>query len=336
VTVLEYALKPVGELYAELPAVEFGPKALKAVRQKLIDADLCRSLINRRIDCVKRAFKWAASEELVPVSVYEALRTLAGLRKGRTPARESKPVEPVDDATVDATLPHLPHHVRAMVELMRYTGMRPAEVCATTLNQIERGGSVWTYNPTRHKTAYHGKRRIVPFGPNARAVLSAFLAGRVLEPNEPIFSPKRAREERFAEMRKNRKTPVQPSQVSRKKAKTKKAPTERYIPTAICHAVMVACDKAFPAPAPLCKHQGENAKAWKARLTDDQKAQLAEWQREHRWHPYQLRHAFATRVRKEHGLEAAQVLLGHSRADVTQVYAERNEALAATVAAAIG
>jgi hypothetical protein len=30
------------------------------------------------------------------------------------------------------------------------------------------------------------------------------------------------------------------------------------------------------------------------------------------------------------------VLLGHSRADVTQVYAERNEALAATVAAKIG
>ena len=44
----------------------------------------------------------------------------------------------------------------------------------------------------------------------------------------------------------------------------------------------------------------------------------------------------ATRVRKEFGLEAAQVLLGHSRADVTQVYAERNEALAVEVAAKIG
>jgi site-specific recombinase XerC len=53
-------------------------------------------------------------------------------------------------------------------------------------------------------------------------------------------------------------------------------------------------------------------------------------------HPNQLRHSFATRVRKEHGLEAAQVLLGHSRADVTQVYAERNERLASAVAAKIG
>ncbi|MBN9120843.1 MAG: site-specific integrase, partial [Planctomycetes bacterium] len=54
------------------------------------------------------------------------------------------------------------------------------------------------------------------------------------------------------------------------------------------------------------------------------------------WHPNQLRHLFATEVRKEHGLEAAQVLLGHSRADVTQIYAERNEELAASVAAKIG
>jgi hypothetical protein len=35
-------------------------------------------------------------------------------------------------------------------------------------------------------------------------------------------------------------------------------------------------------------------------------------------------------------LESAQVVLGHSKADVTQVYAERNEDLAATVAAKIG
>jgi integrase len=196
VVVLKYAIKPVRKLYGETPAMEFGPLALKAVRQKLIEAELCRTLINRRIDAVKRAFKWAASEELIPVSVHESLRTLAGLRRGRTEAREAEPVGPVDDATVDATIPHLPHHVRAMVELMRHTGMRPAEVCSMTLNQIERG-VVWTYSPNQHKTAYHGKRRSIPFGPNARAVLAAFLAGRVLEPNEPIFSPRRAREERF-------------------------------------------------------------------------------------------------------------------------------------------
>ena len=54
------------------------------------------------------------------------------------------------------------------------------------------------------------------------------------------------------------------------------------------------------------------------------------------WHPNQLRHLFASEVRRGHGLEAAQVLLGHARADVTQVYAERNKEFAANVAAKIG
>lgn len=54
------------------------------------------------------------------------------------------------------------------------------------------------------------------------------------------------------------------------------------------------------------------------------------------WHPNQLRHAHATAVRRQCGLEGAQVALGHERADVTQVYAERNSSLAIEIAAEIG
>jgi integrase len=36
------------------------------------------------------------------------------------------------------------------------------------------------------------------------------------------------------------------------------------------------------------------------------------------------------------GLEAAQVVLGHASADITQVYAERNQKLAAEVIRQIG
>ena len=50
------------------------------------------------------------------------------------------------------------------------------------------------------------------------------------------------------------------------------------------------------------------------------------------WHPNQLRHSKATEVRAAYGLEGAQVVLGHARANVTEVYAERNLALAARVA----
>jgi hypothetical protein len=44
----------------------------------------------------------------------------------------------------------------------------------------------------------------------------------------------------------------------------------------------------------------------------------------------------ATEMRRSFGLEAAQVVMGHSKADVTQVYAERDHALAADVVWRIG
>ena len=50
----------------------------------------------------------------------------------------------------------------------------------------------------------------------------------------------------------------------------------------------------------------------------------------------QIRHTYATKVRKDHGAEASQVMLSHSRMSTTEVYAERNEALGVALAAKIG
>jgi integrase len=52
--------------------------------------------------------------------------------------------------------------------------------------------------------------------------------------------------------------------------------------------------------------------------------------------PNQLRHTVGTEVRAQFGLEAAQVILGHSRADVTQTYAERDMSKAQEVARKLG
>jgi len=46
------------------------------------------------------------------------------------------------------------------------------------------------------------------------------------------------------------------------------------------------------------------------------------------WHPHQLRHNAATLLRRELGIEAARVVLGHSSAAVTEVYAEMDLAKA--------
>ncbi len=54
------------------------------------------------------------------------------------------------------------------------------------------------------------------------------------------------------------------------------------------------------------------------------------------WSPNQLRHLHGTRVRQQFGLEGAQVVLGHSRADTTQIYAERDLGLAAKIQEMVG
>ena len=54
------------------------------------------------------------------------------------------------------------------------------------------------------------------------------------------------------------------------------------------------------------------------------------------WSPNQLRHAAATKIREAYGLEAAQVVLGHSNASTTQIYAERNIRLACDIALKLG
>jgi hypothetical protein len=85
----EYKLviRDVRELYGETSAAGFGPLAVKAVRQRFIDVGWCRTLVNQHVGRLKRAFKWAASEELVSVAVHQALTTVQGLQRGRTTAR---------------------------------------------------------------------------------------------------------------------------------------------------------------------------------------------------------------------------------------------------------
>ena len=54
------------------------------------------------------------------------------------------------------------------------------------------------------------------------------------------------------------------------------------------------------------------------------------------WHPHQLRHSFATRAREKHGLDAAQAVLGHKTARVTEIYAEKVAGLAKRVTDEMG
>jgi len=298
---IRYAMKPLRRLYGHTRAAEFGPLALKAVTWAMIDDGASRSVINGRTTRIRRLFKWAASQELVPASVYHALQTVPGLRVGRSPARETDPVLPVSDEHIDAIKPFMPRQVRAMIELQKLSGMRPGEVIIMRGVDLDMTGHIWHYRPSNHKTAHHGHQRVVDLGPRGQGVIRPFLKPDL---QAYLFSPLDVTAERRGELRRQRKTPVQPSQRNRRKRCPKHQPKNHYTTTSYRRAIARACDKAFP------PHED---------LSEDAKK---EWRKQHRWHPHQLRHNFATRIRREHGLEAARILLGHRTMAVTEVYAE--------------
>lgn len=206
---IRLVLRIVRRLYGSTPAHTFGPLALKSVRDEMIRAGNCRSEINRRVGRIVRMFKWGVSEELVPSGIYEALRTVVGLRKGRSQVKEKPPVGPVSDVNVNAVLDHVSRQVWAMIELQRLTGMRTGEVVIMRPDDLDRSGDIWIYTPSRHKTEHHDKAREVFIGPKCQEILRPWLEAG----GEPyLFSPAEAMKERREEMRARRKSKVQPSQ----------------------------------------------------------------------------------------------------------------------------
>lgn len=306
---LKYALKPLRELYGSTPCRDFGPKNLKAMQQHFVVARICRTQINKRIDKIKRMFKWAVSEELVPPSVLEGLRSVNGLRFGRTDAVELPPVTPIDDKWVDASLPFMSKEAAAMVQLQRLAGMRPQDVVAMRLDEIDRTGPVWIYSRQEHKNRWRGHDRNIYLGPKAQAILSPFIDD--IGDSMFLFSPRRAEERRNAVRKAHRKSKITPSQSARKpKSNPKRAKRESYDVASYRRAIKYAIKTANKSRQP-----GE--------MIPD-------------WFPLQLRHSCATQIRKVAGLEAAQVTLGHARADITQIYAERDQQLALQVAQKFG
>jgi integrase len=261
-------VRTVREMYGETIAAEFGIPQLKAVRQKWIDSGLARRTVNQMTWRVKRIWKWAAGEAVVPPGVYQALLVVGGLQAGRSAARETAPVGPVAEELVEATLPHVPRLVAGMIRLQRATGMRSGELLCARPCDIDMTGSAWKYTPTMNKMAHKGKRRVVVFGPAAQAVLAEF---------------------------------------------TSPEPTAFYFPSPKC------IGRSYT----VCGYALAIRRACRAHNIPE-------------WHPHQLRHSHGTRVRDQFGLEAAQAALSHSRAQMTERYAQKSDRLAAEVAAQIG
>jgi integrase len=349
---LRPSLRLLKDLYGMLPAVEFSPLKLKAVRQMMIDSRryrmrfqvkveerestlerwvrepgfrrtstghealwkkkwrpaellasqkaMSRGVINQRVGHILRVFRWGVAEELVPETVHRALTAVPGLQQGRTEVHESQGVKPVAVEVVETTLSRMPAPVAAMVRLQLLTDMRVGEVIVMRAIDLTMSGPVWTYRPASHKNKYRGMDRVIYLGPQAQEIVKPFLTTSL---EDFLFSPRAYVEElrrRRAEQRKTKRTPSELKR--RRKAKPRRVPAERYNRRSYRLAIVRACHKAG----------------------------VPEWS------PLQLRHTAATTIRAKYGVEAAKVILGHTKVETAQIYAERDMGRAEEIMREIG
>lgn len=294
-----YSFKPLRKFHGHTLAEQFGPKALKLVRQAMIDHGLARKVINQRIGRIKRLFKFAVAEEMVSPTVYQALLAVEGLRAGHTEARETEPIQPISNEQIELLMPFLSSVNAAMIKLQRLTGMRPGEVCRMRTVDIDRSGEVWFYRPSSHKNKWRGRDRVIPLGPQSQELLLPFLDRDV---ESYLFTPHESylwlRQNSYPG-RKERKTPVYPCELRRRAKRQARRKVSRFRSRFTTNSYDRAIKNAI-------QRAGKGGVAVES------------------WSPNQLRHTRATELRKEYGLEAAQVILGHAKADVTQIYAERD------------
>ncbi|MCG3131510.1 MAG: hypothetical protein FLDDKLPJ_02306 [Phycisphaerae bacterium] len=232
------ATRPLQALYGMTPVAEFGPTALKAVRQQLVKAKLSRTVINdriNRINRIRRVFKWGVENELVPANILHGLQAVGALRQGRSEARETGPVRPVPEASVNAILSHVTPQVRAMIELQQLTGMRPNEVTAMRPIDIDRSKPTWIFRPARHKTEHHGIERTIYLGPKAQAIVAPYL---LRSAEAFLFSPKEAVKQLRERLKRGNNPP------KKRRINPKRVAGHRYTRRSYYRAIARACERA--------------------------------------------------------------------------------------------
>lgn len=171
--------RPLGELFADVPADEFGAKESRAVRDELLRGQTCsKSTIQSYGARLKAMFAWGELEGMVAEQTMLAVQAVRWFGRGvmarETPGRK----QPVPRGDVNKTLPHAPPHVQAMVNLQLVTGMRVMEVSYLRANDIidEKNG-LWRYEArdAANKLAHRGIPKVVYLGKKARKILRPWL-----------------------------------------------------------------------------------------------------------------------------------------------------------------
>ena len=134
---------------------------LKEFRNRLIELDLSRNVVNRVVQAARKCFKWAVSEELISASVHQALLSIESLRKNRSAAREIPKVKSINLKNVYAVLPYTTQVIADMIQVQLLTGLRSGELVIMRPGDIVRDGDILLYYPYKFKGGFAGNFSII-------------------------------------------------------------------------------------------------------------------------------------------------------------------------------
>lgn len=307
------ALKPLREEYGKSLVHEFGPKKLKDLRLKMTyprirtktikdengksikiteEKVLSQRTINQRITIIVRLFSWGNAEEIIPPEypIGAALKLIKPIKNGRLGVKPPKTIHPAKIDDFNKATQYMSKPTRAIMELIRLTGMRSNDACIMRPMDIDKSSDVWVYEPVKFKRSdMTGQpQRKIYLGKNCQEILKPFLENR--PSTSYLFSPKEAMEDKRAQLRLKRKTKVQPSHYDRRKKDPERQPGLKYSSASLYSAVRNAAKKAgIPEITPTM-----------------------------------VRHLFATIVREKYGIENAIKIMGHKHVNTTEIYANFN------------
>lgn len=295
------ALEPVVKIYGDVLVSEFGAKAVRTVRSTWLCPDKgepkSRATVNKYTAVIRRMFAWAAEMEYCDADTKARVASVTALKRNRSEARETADIEPVDEKHLAAVLAIAPGVLRDMINIQLLSGARPGEVCALRRGDIDATGDVWLARIKAHKGAWREDAKPRVLAFGPKA--QTVLKAYLLRPAGAfVFDPR----ETLAQIHGSAGSHRRPNQ-QRETPKTARKVTDHYTVNTYRKAITRLCMKA---DIPV-------------------------------WRPNQLRKLAATRARARYdSLDAAQILLGHASADITQVYAKLDEARLIEIAKDLG
>ena len=171
--------------HADLPASEVDALVLRQVREDMIGRDLAASTVNVMVGHIRRVWRWAEEQRMLPRGSWANLGTLPPIRKNdrrvrHAPGRRATTWEEVQRVAACAVPP-----IAAAIQVQWYSGCRSGEIRRIRVGEVDTSGEVWEYTPARHKTSHLDHPHVVLLGPQAQEILRPWLENK--GPEEWVF-----------------------------------------------------------------------------------------------------------------------------------------------------